>query len=74
MATTISCEDMGHACGDEVSGNTVEELIRAVQQHAMPFHDFTEVQAQAPEKIQEWRAAIRQASRPPELRTPRHEI
>ena len=74
MAMTISCADMGYSCGDEVSGATVEELIQAVQQHAMTFHSFTEEQVQAPEKIQEWRAAIRQASRPPELRTPRREV
>ncbi len=71
MPLTVSCPAMGYPCDDVISGNSVAELITAVQQHAMSYHDYTPEQAQAPEKIEEWKGAIRQASRPAQSRTPR---
>ena len=69
MPLTISCTAMGYPCDDLISGNSVAELITAIQNHAVSDHNYASEQVQAPEKIEEWKGAIRQASRPTQSRT-----
>ncbi len=64
MPLTISCSAMGYPCDEVISGNSVAELIAAIQNHVISYHNYSSEQAQAPEKIEEWKGAIRQASRP----------
>ena len=71
MPLTIPCSAMGYPCDDVISGISVAELIIALQNCAMSHHNYTREQVEAPEKIEELRAAIRQASRSAQSRTRR---
>ena len=62
---------MGYDCGSAVSGNSLEELIESVKQHALEFHGYTREEVDAPERVAVWEGAIKQSSRPGEIRTPR---
>ena len=69
MPLTIPCSAMGYPCDDVISGNSVSELITAIQNCAMSHHNYTSEQVEAPEKIEELKGAIRQASRSAQSRT-----
>ncbi len=71
MPLTIPCPAMGYQCDEVISGDSIAELIANVQQHAISYHDYTSEQINDPEKIEEWKGAIRQAARPAQSRTPR---
>ena len=71
---TISCEDMGNPCKATVSGESMDDVLRAIQQHAIEGHGYTVEQANAPEKLDLWRGAVRQTTRPSETRTIRFEL
>ena len=66
---TISCEEMGAPCKGTVSGETMDDVLREVQKHAIEGHGYTAEEANSPEKLDLWRGAIRQTARPAESRT-----
>ncbi len=66
---TISCEDLGAPCKGSVSGETMDDVLKEIQKHAMEGHGYTVEQANAPENLDLWRGAIRQTARPTETRT-----
>ncbi len=66
---TISCEDLGSPCKGTVSGETMGDVLREIQNHAIGQHGYTVEQANAPEKMDLWRGAIRQTARPAATRT-----
>ena len=66
---TIPCADLGDPCGGTVSGETMDDVVREIQNHAIDIHGYTVEQAGAPEKLELWRGAIRQTARPAETRT-----
>ncbi len=71
---TIPCEALGSPCGGSVSGETMEDVLRDIQNHAIDIHGYTAEEADAPEKLELWRGAIRQTARPAESRTIRLEL
>ena len=73
MALELSCDNMGFSDVQEhtVSGNTLDQIISAMQEHAITQHGYTDEQVHSPEQIAEWQGAVRSASRPGETRTPR---
>lgn len=66
---TISFEALGDPCKETVSGITMDDVLREIQEHAISRHGYTAEEAGAPEKLEMWRGAIRQTSRPAETRT-----
>ena len=68
---TITCKDMGYTCGDSVSGSNLDEILEACKDHARNHHGMTDEEVNSPERIEQWRGAIKQASRPGAIRTPR---
>lgn len=71
MSLSIACSDMGFAGEHAINGGSTEELIRQMQDHAKAKHGYTEEQVQQPEMIEIMRGAIRQSTRPENLRSPR---
>ena len=71
MVLVISCQDMGFTDDNEVSGDSVDELLAEMQDHAVTAHGYSEEQVHAPETMEEWRGAIRSSARPGQTRTPR---
>ena len=65
---------MGYDCGSAVSGDSLAVLLGAVQQHALDHHDYTREEVESEELIAIWQGAIKQSSRPGEIRTPRNEF
>ena len=65
---------MGYDCGAAVSGDSLAALLAAVQQHALEHHDYTQEQVESEEMIAIWEGAIKQSSRPGNVRTPRTEL
>ncbi len=57
MAKTLCCRDVGPDCDFVVHGETEEEILGQVVQHAKTAHGIEEVPAELAEKA---RAAIRQ--------------
>ena len=68
MAITLTCRDLGSDCDETVSGNSVDDVIAEMGLHAIAVHDYTEEMLQEPDRIELWRGAIKQSSRPPEQR------
>ena len=65
---------MGYDCGAAVSGDSLAALLAAIQQHALEHHDYTQEQVESEEMIAIWEGAIKQSSRPGNIRTPRTEF
>ena len=65
---------MGYDCGAAVSGDSLAALLVAVQHHALEHHDYTREQIESEEMIAIWEGAIKQSSRPSNIRTPRTEF
>ncbi|MCH8101934.1 MAG: hypothetical protein IIB28_02115 [Chloroflexi bacterium] len=57
-----------------MSGESLAELISAIQIHVVDHHGYTEEQANSPQKIAEWRGAITSSSRPSDIRTNRGDV
>ena len=73
MALELSCDNMGYSDMRDhtVSGDTLDQIITAMQQHAIVEHGHTEKQVNSEEQIAEWKGAVRSASRPSQSRSPR---
>jgi predicted small metal-binding protein len=65
---------MGYDCGATVAGDSLAELLKSVQLHAIEHHSFTEEETERPERIAIWEGAIKQSSRPGAIRTPRTDL
>ena len=65
---------MGYDCGSAVSGDSLAALLAAVQQHALDYHDYSQEEVESEDMIAIWEGAIKQSSRPGEMRTPRGEF
>jgi hypothetical protein len=46
-------------------------LLAAVQKHAVEHHDYTQEEVESDHRIAIWLGAIKQTSRPGNIRTPR---
>ena len=64
---------MGYDCSSAVSGDSLAALLAAVQQHAVQHHDYTQEEVESEELIAIWEGAIKQSSRPGNIRTQRDE-
>lgn len=64
---------MGYDCGSTVSGESLAELIDSVKEHALEFHGYAKEELEKEEVIAVWKGAIKQSSRPGDIRTPRPE-
>jgi predicted small metal-binding protein len=56
MAKTVSCRDVGSDCDFVARGNSEEEIMSQVAEHARVEHNMSEVPADVQDKL---RAAIR---------------
>jgi predicted small metal-binding protein len=56
MAKTVSCRDVGSDCDFVARGNSEEEIMSQVAEHARVEHKMSEVPADVQDKL---RAAIR---------------
>ena len=65
---------MGYDCGSAVSGDSLAALLGAVQQHALEHHGYSQEEVESEELIAIWKGAIKQSSRPGNIRTPRLEF
>lgn len=73
MAMTITCADMGYSCGYEITGDSLDQILGGVKNHAYEFHGYAEDELDSPEKLEAWKGAIRQSARPGVTRVPRDE-
>jgi predicted small metal-binding protein len=73
MPMTITCADMGYSCGYAVTGDSMDQILSGVNSHALEYHDWTEEEIESADKMEAWKGAIRQSSRPDAIRTPRDE-
>ena len=62
---------MGYDCGATVAGDSLAELLSSVQGHALEHHGYTQEQVDSPDNIAIWEGAIKQSSRPGDMRTSR---
>ncbi len=74
MAITLSCADLGSDCEGTVSGETVDEVVADMGEHAIEVHSHTVEMTQDPAELAVWRGAVKQSSRPPDQRTSRLDI
>ena len=51
----------------------MDELVAATRQRAIDLHGYTEEEINSETKVEEWKGAIKQSSRPGGLRTPHPE-
>jgi predicted small metal-binding protein len=70
---TITCVDMGYSCGYEITGDSMDQILSGVKHHATEFHDYSSDETESSDKVEAWKGAIRQSSRPGSTRTPRDE-
>ena len=56
MAKTVSCRDVGADCDFVARGNSEEEIMSQVAEHARTEHNMDEIPAEIREQV---RAAIR---------------
>jgi len=56
MAKTVSCRDVGADCDFVARGNSNEEILSQVEEHARTAHNMSEIPIEVREKIH---AAIR---------------
>ena len=56
MAKTVSCRDVGADCDFVARGNSEEEIMSQVAEHARTDHNMPEIPAEVREQV---RAAIR---------------
>jgi predicted small metal-binding protein len=56
MAKTVSCRDVGADCDFVARGNSEEEIMSQVAEHARTEHNMDEIPAEVREQV---RAAIR---------------
>jgi predicted small metal-binding protein len=56
MAKTVSCRDVGADCDFVARGNSEEEIMSQIDEHARTEHNMSEVPAELREQV---RAAIR---------------
>ncbi len=73
MPMMISCADMGYSCGYGISGESMDQILSGIKHHSLEFHDYTEEELEKINAVEQWKGAIRQASRPGATRTPRDE-
>ena len=59
MAKTVSCRDVGADCDFVARGNSNEEILSQVEEHARTAHSMNEIPAEVREKIH---AAIHDAA------------
>jgi predicted small metal-binding protein len=52
MAKTVSCRDVGADCDFVARGNSNEEILSQVEEHARTAHSMNEIPAEVREKIQ----------------------
>lgn len=71
MPLLISCRDVGVDCDFMIHGRSVGELVQEAAVHAVAEHNCTEEQVSRPDWLEQMRAAMRSASRPASLTTPR---
>ena len=65
---------MGYDCGATVAGDSLAELLKSVQGHALDHHGYTQEEVDSPDNIAIWEGAIKQSSRPGDIRTTRDEM
>ena len=65
----ISCAAMGAPCDAKITGDSVDDFVEIIQDHAKTVHDYTDEEANDPDKVNLWRGAVRQTARPSETRT-----
>jgi predicted small metal-binding protein len=51
MAKTVSCRDVGADCDFVARGNSNEEILSKVEEHARTAHSMNEIPAEVREKI-----------------------
>ena len=51
MAKTVSCRDVGADCDFVARGNSNEEILSRVEEHARTAHSMNEIPAEVREKI-----------------------
>ena len=56
MAKTVSCRDVGSDCDFVARGDSEEDILRQVAEHARVEHNMNEVPSEVRDKV---RAAIR---------------
>ena len=60
MAYTLACRDLGADCPYVARGETIDEVLQDGVKHVKEVHGFTDEQVNAPEFIEESKAAIKQ--------------
>jgi predicted small metal-binding protein len=51
MAKTVSCRDVGADCDFVARGNSEEEVLRQVAEHARTDHQMSEIPAEMRDKV-----------------------
>ncbi len=51
MAKTVSCRDIGADCDFVARGNSEEEVLRQVAEHARTDHQMSEIPAEMRDKV-----------------------
>ncbi len=65
---------MGYDCGATVAGESLAELLKSVQTHAIDHHDYTREEVDSLDNIAIWEGAIKQSARPGSIRTTRTDL
>lgn len=69
MTVAINCRDLGADCDHFVEGGSVDMVVSAMQQHAVEIHGYDEIHVRSADMSTAMHSAVRQSSRPSQLRT-----
>ena len=73
MPMTITCASMGYSCGFGITGDSLDQILSGVKHHSREYHGYSAEEVESEDKLEAWKGAIRQASRPGATRTPHDE-
>jgi predicted small metal-binding protein len=65
----LTCRQLGVDCDHVVSGETVDLIVESMQSHAVEGHDYSATVAHSDEMVAAMRNAVRQSTRPADMRT-----
>lgn len=74
MTLTLSCRDLGSPCDVVVSGETLDEIIDAMCDHAIEVHGRTREEIYSDENRALFQSALKQSSRPAGYRSPKLDV
>ena len=69
MPILLACRDLGADCEHAVEGDSIDNIVEAMQRHAIDVHGHDQSRIMSDEMAMTMRSAVKQSSRPAGIRT-----